>query len=164
MSTMVASFLVRIFIGGLICAVALILTGEGAQKEVMRLCCAAFMVIVIFTSFSKANLSLDFNFSQAREDTQAYVDDALEKAQDYQFSAVTGQLSNYIEDKGKELGIDCQATLEHGLDEQQTYQVTHVTVLYTGEVTQDRLDQLAQAIESDCGIAREKQTFERRES
>ena len=156
MKEVFTAYMIRIFGGGLICTVAMMLTGGGAKKEIVRLCCVCIMVIFILTPVKGADIDFESLFSIY--DTKDYVNDTVEKAADYQYSAIAGNICGYISENAEKLGIKCLALLDYEVDENNVFTINAITIRHH-PADEQALSSLREMIASDCGITYEQMTF-----
>ena len=153
MTEWINSMVLRIFAGGMLCTLILIIVGDGAQREIARIGCAALMIILILTpaqQFDWSGLSLTQN-KQALEST---VDDALSTAQQLQKNQADAQLQAQIETQAASLGAPCQAQVLSSLTD-GLYAVRQVTLRFEESADAAAKTQVIQSAASSCGIGAE---------
>jgi len=116
--------LLRVFAASVLCMVLLGLT-DGPLREVLRIGCAALMVLVTAKSASQLLPLLKIDLQQPL--VIQSVEHAEEQARIAHEELVSSALSNYIAQQGRAAGGDCTGTV-------------HYTVAETGEVTLRRIE------------------------
>lgn len=151
MSSVITSWLSRIFIGGILCSMALILAGDGPRREVVRFSCACLMIVLLLTPLKNCSFS---NISLPIQDNtvELAVEQALQQANNYQYSAVSGTICDYIRQQAEQLGMTCDVRLNYDVDDENVFHIRTVTVSYDPS-QQAILSQLQEKIIQDCGVA-----------
>ena len=101
----IREYLLRLCVGGICCAAALTLCGNGAKREITRFACTCVMLLLCFSAFGR----LDFSDLAITEgfDLQETVDDALKDQTAVQQTEVDLQLAQYIRDYANTLQCIC---------------------------------------------------------
>ena len=118
-------YLLRICVGGICCACAITLSGEGAKREITRFCCACIMLILCFSCIKQIDLGT-FDRSYGSQ-VQDQVDQALADSAEAQRLQVDASLEQQIENQARTLGVVCTAEVQSALDG-GVYTVTRVTL------------------------------------
>jgi len=151
MNSLITSWLLRILIGGILCSIALILAGDGPRREIVRLCCACLMIVLLLSPLKKG--SLPVISAPLQDDTvKLAVDQALQQTEQYQYNAISGTICEYIREEAQQMGINCDVRLDYGVDKENIFHIHTVTVLYDSSQEQI-LPQLQETITQDCGVA-----------
>lgn len=154
MSEWASAFLLRFFAGGVACSIIMTLTGEGTQREIARILCAALMIILILTPVKQISLS-DFDWLQTEETLESAVNEALESAQSAQKRQADEQLRQQIEGQAAALGVMCCAAIVSELSEEDVYSVQQVTLHFGDDVSTPDKDRVIRSAALLCGIGEE---------
>lgn len=154
MSEWASSVLLRFFAGGIVCSVIMTFAGEGAQREIARILCAALMIILILTPVKQIDLS-DISWLQAEESLELAVNDAVKSAQTAQKQQADEQLQQQIEEQAAALGFTCRAAVTSELSEDGVYSVQQITLYFAGDADAATKAQVIQSAALICGIEEE---------
>ena len=144
------SWLLRIFIGGILCSTALILAGDGPRREIVRLCCACLMIVLLLTPLKNSSLSA-ISLPLQDDTVKLAVDQALQQAETQRYNAVSGTICDYIRQQAQQLGMNCDVHLDYDVDEETIFHIRTVTVSYEPSQA-SMLSQLQEIITQDCGV------------
>ena len=151
MSEWIGGILLRFFAGGVLCALVMILTGEGAQREIARIGCAALMIILVFYPM-KGGEAPSLSFSEVEQDLQAQVGEAQEAALQAQKAEADARLRDYIAAQSQSLGAPCKASIVSELTQDGLYTVRQVSLTFLGDCTPGDKEKAAQMAAGACGI------------
>ncbi len=157
MSSFLSALMLRVFAGGLICTAAMLLAGDGAKKEVVRICCACLMIIFVLTPLTGAQFSLA-DFSVTQKEVERQIQNGLDEARQSEYNATAAAITDYIRSKSEKLDINCQPQVEYLVDENNVFHITSVTVTHTA-VGQSAIDALKKIITDECGVPLEQIYF-----
>ncbi len=161
MSTWISSLLTRFFAGGVLCCLIMTLAGEGAQREIARLCCAAVMIVITLSPYAGAGLP-DFSVLGNREALEDTVEQALEESKGEQQRKADENLAALIEAQSQALGAPCRAEVLSSLSDDGAYSVLSVRLAFGPETETHCRNQAAASCAALCGID-ESQVFEETE-
>ncbi len=151
MSEWIGSLLLRFFAGGVLCALVMILTGDGVQREIARIGCAALMIILVFYP-AQDGKTPSFSLSEVEQNLQIQVDEAQTAALRAQKAEADTRLQEYITAQSQGLGTPCQASIVSELSEEGVYSVRQISLSFDGEYTPGDKEKVAQMAASACGI------------
>lgn len=164
MSEWISSMVLRLFAGGVLCSLILIITGDGAQREIARIGCAALMIILILSPARPVNWS-EFSLTQTEQGLESTVDDALDSARLQQKAQADQQLKIQIEAQAAALGVSCQAQVTSDLTTGDgVYSVRQVALRFAAGTDASLKAQAIQAAALSCGIGVERVVEETEES
>lgn len=150
MTEFFGNLMVRVFAGGIICAIALILSGGGAKKEIVRLCCACLMVILILSPIKGAGISI-FDVPRQAEDIKAQINRAAELSHSEEIKQIRTELEAYIVRRGSALGTQCAAEVECRADAQSQLIIDKIIIRHHGQ-EESTLAKLAGLIADEYGV------------
>ena len=152
--------LLRTWLFGLTAVSALLALAESmvAQdsiRRVLRLAGGVLMIVVLLQPVARIDLS-DVNLSlDAYRQEVADLEQSYARQQETQLAAgIEEELASYIEDKARQLGLDCQVSVTTAVGEDGIPLPRSITV--TGAYS----EALCQIIETDLGIPQENQNWQ----
>lgn len=151
MSEWIASTVLRLFAGGLLCSLILIVTGDGAQREIARIGCAAMMIMLILVPGRPIDWA-EFSLTQAEQSLESTVGRALDSARLQQKQQADRQLQTQIETQAAALGAGCRAQVFSDLSAEGLYSVRRVTLRFDAECSPELRARIIQSAASSCGI------------
>ena len=154
MSEWASTVLLRFFAGGVVCSLIMTFAGEGAQREIARILCAALMIILILTPVKQINLS-GFDWLQTEETLDFAVSEALKSSQLAQKRQADEQLRQQIESQAAALGVTCTAAVVSELSEAEVYSVQQVILRFGDDVSAAEKPQVIRLAALLCGIEEE---------
>ncbi len=116
MTELLKDLVVRVLCGSMICFIALVIAGDGPNREPVRLCCAAIMIILILSNNYHINLNLDY-LSDIKSDLQEDISSELEKAKDSEIQQIVSTIEKNITDHMYKEGIYFEIELTYIYDE-----------------------------------------------
>ena len=143
MSEWISSMVLRLFAGGVLCSLILIITGDGAQREIARIGCAALMIILILSPARPVNWS-EFSLTQTEQGLESTVDEALDSARLQKKAQAAA------------LGVSCQAQVTSDLTGDGVYSVRQVALRFAAGTDASLKAQTIQAAALNCGIGVER--------
>lgn len=152
MKELITVMMTRLFAGGAICTVALILTGGGAKREIVRLCCACLMIILVLTPVKGASINLSDILEPAKQ-VEGEIDASLNEARQTQLAQIEAALADYIIRQAAVIEISCTAKVVCDTDSDGQAYIRQV-VVYTSLAEPD--DRLEAMISGDLGISRDR--------
>ena len=156
MSEWISSMVLRLFAGGVLCSLILIITGDGAQREIARIGCAALMIILILSPARPVNWS-EFSLTQTEQGLESTVDEALDSARLQQKAQADQQLqTQIIEAQAAALGVSCQAQVTSDLTGDGVYSVRQVALRFAAGTDASLKAQAIQTAALNCGIGVER--------
>lgn len=155
MSEWISSMVLRLFAGGVLCSLILIITGDGAQREIARIGCAALMIILILSPARPVNWS-EFSLTQTEQGLELTVDEALDSARLQQKAQADQQLQTQIEAQAAALGVSCQAQVTSDLTGDGVYSVRQVALRFAAGTDASLKAQAIQTAALNCGIGVER--------
>lgn len=148
-----SALLVRIFTGGIICTVAMMLAGDGPRREIVRLCCACLMIILILSPIRGAEWSLE-EVLQGGSRVEEEISLGMERVKGQEYGVIAGQLSRWVEEQAAALDIACKAQVEYTVDEESRFTITAIRI--SGSLDEAQRQAAAQMILRDLGVAEEQ--------
>lgn len=116
MTDFLREFVIRILCGSTICFVALVIVGNGPNREPTRLCCAAIMIILIFSNQDKISLNVDY-LSNIKSDLQNEVSSEMDRVRDFKVEQIISATEKHIIEEMLKEGISCDIELIYIYDE-----------------------------------------------
>ena len=116
MTDFLREFVIRILCGSTICFVALVIVGNGPNREPTRLCCAAIMIILIFSNQDKISLNVDY-LSNIKSDLQNEVSSEMDRVRDFKVEQIISATEKHIIEEMLKEGISCDIELIYNYDE-----------------------------------------------
>ncbi len=150
MNTFIAQYASSLLVASFICGVAISVSGK---KEIVRLCGACILVIIVLSPTQSISFSLKHSF-EAADDTENYVNEVLEQSQNQHYSGVATTLSDHIRQKALELDIYCMPSVQWHISPEGHF-ITDGVIISSISGAVDKMEQLFDFIESECAIARE---------
>lgn len=150
MSDFFRVLITRIFAGGIICTLAMMLTGEGAKKEIVRLGCACLMVILVFTPFRGVSLNTEW-LRKSGADISDYVKEGMEKAEQERFESAARNIEAHIVRRAAAEGVECRADVKYHITNEKRFVIDEIRISCGGK--SDKREALQKAIEEDCGVS-----------
>jgi len=153
MTGLIHTILLRVTIAGVASAVALKLAGEGALREAVRLSAGLLMLLALLQPLAGVG-RLDVGRLSGFSWTTT---DELE-AQNMRtvMSTVAASISESLETRAANEGIDCDVVVTMGSDAEGLLQISHVTVYYR-ERDAGRLGELRTLLREECGVDEDRQ-------
>jgi len=116
MTEFLREFVIRILCGSTICFVALVIVGNGPNREPTRLCCAAVMIILIFSNQNEISLNIDY-LSNIKNDLQNEVSTEIDRVRAFEVEKIISATENHIIEEMHKEGISCDIELIYKYDE-----------------------------------------------
>lgn len=116
MTDFLREFVIKILCGSTICFVALVIVGNGPNREPTRLCCAAVMIILIFSNQDKISLNVDY-LSNIKSDLQNEVSSEMDRVRDFKVEQIISATEKHIIEEMLKEGISCDIELIYNYDE-----------------------------------------------
>ena len=110
MTDFLREFVIKILCGSTICFVALVIVGNGPNREPTRLCCAAVMIILIFSNQDKISLNVDY-LSNIKSDLQNEVSSEMDRVRDFKVEQIISATEKHIIEEMLKEGISCDIEL-----------------------------------------------------
>ena len=152
MSEHLTGLMARIFIGGVICSLAMILAGDGAKKEIVRLCCTCLMVVFILSPVKGANFSVSELLGQ-RESVENEINRGLADAMQQEAAQIALAIEAHIAAKGQSLGLECEVQVVYAVGVENQFDIIKIVVKTSqGDVP----GEFIRVVADDCGISAEK--------
>jgi hypothetical protein len=149
-SEFLTGWMVKIFAGGVICAIAMRLSGDGARREIVRLCGACLMLLLIFAPLKGE--AVDFSgILDAKGDVGGQIDAALRENQSREAEAVAAALEQYITELAAARGVTATAAITYRVDADGAMTLTGATVNHA-PTDAGTLAALRADIARDCGV------------
>ena len=156
MNDILREIILRVFCSGLICTVALIVAGEGAGREPVRLCCAALVVVTLATPL-KGSLgeldNMDYYTDSLRTDIERELDDAASA----EYKLVCDKVGTNISNRLNNAGVECTIDIETGLIGNM-FEIKSVYI--KGRLTEVQKSRAVNILAAEYGVARDKIFFE----
>ena len=151
MSGWLGSILLRFFAGGVLCAIVMIITGDGVQREIARIGCAALMIILVFSPMKGGDGPL-LDFHEMEQGLESEVEKAQVTALQAQKQEADNRLKEYIASQAQSLGVPCDASILSELSEDGVYTVRQISLAFLGQSTPGDKEKVAQMAAGACGI------------
>ena len=116
MTDFLREFVIKILCGSTICFVALVIVGNGPNREPTRLCCAAVMIILIFSNQDKISFNVDY-LSNIKSDLQNEVSSEMDRVRDFKVEQIISATEKHIIEEMLKEGISCDIELIYNYDE-----------------------------------------------
>lgn len=152
MSEGLSQVLIRLFCCGLLCSIAMILSGSGPAREIVRICCAAVMMIALLLCFRMPLPQLLDTAEQYREEMQRSIDAALAAGEEERRALLQAEVAVRLRDECARLGADCEFSVLAATD--GTYTVKKVEIHPLAPCTADLENSVIAMTAQQCGIAR----------
>lgn len=112
MNEIIKQITLRMLFGSIICSVSLIITGDGAHKEPVRLCCAALLVILLFTPYRKSNFDIK-DLLTVKSDINNSIESEVINYRNYENNQIIEKIEESIENNAKQQNINCDIDLHY---------------------------------------------------
>lgn len=154
MSQVLISLVIRIFCGGLICMVAILLAGDGPGREPVRLCCACVMILLIFSSLKGTKIG-SIKLEEYRQSVQEYVDQATVSANASRQQAISETAAEHVKTRAREMGIsgEIRVSCQFSLDKMA---VEQITVALSESLDAQKKQLFCEQLAQDLGVKAEQ--------
>ena len=151
------TWLMRVIAAAILCTIAQDLSPKGSVKQVGRLVCAMVLLCVVLSPVKTLDMAAGSqwltNYRATLADSRAAL---AEQGEEIQMAVIGEKYRAYIEDKGAQLGLNCQAQVDCR-EEGEIYVPDRVQV--TGDLAQGDWDGLSRCLEEELGVPPERQDF-----
>ena len=151
------TWLMRVIAAAILCTIAQDLSPKGSVKQVGRLVCAMVLLCVVLSPVKTLDMAAGSqwltNYRATLADSRAAL---AEQGEEIQMAVIGEKYRAYIEDKGAQLGLNCQAQVDCR-EEGEIYVPDRVQV--TGDLSQGDWDGLRRGLEEERGVPPERQEF-----
>ncbi len=151
------TWLMRVIAAAILCTIAQDLSPKGSVKQVGRLVCAMVLLCVVLSPVKTLDMAAGSqwltNYRATLADSRAAL---AEQGEEIQMAVIGEKYRAYIEDKGAQLGLNCQAQVDCR-EEGEIYVPDRVQV--TGDLSQGDWDGLRRCREEELGVPPERQEF-----
>ena len=151
------TWLMRVIAAAILCTIAQDLSPKGSVKQVGRLVCAMVLLCVVLSPVKTLDMAAGSqwltNYRATLADSRAAL---AEQGEEIQMAVIGEKYRAYIEDKGAQLGLNCQAHVDCR-EEGEIYVPDRVQV--TGDLSQGDWDGLRRCLEEELGVPPERQEF-----
>ena len=151
------TWLMRVIAAAILCTIAQDLSPKGSVKQVGRLVCAMVLLCVVLSPVKTLDMAAGSqwltNYRATLADSRAAL---AEQGEEIQMAVIGEKYRAYIEDKGAQLGLNCQAQVDCR-EEGEIYVPDRVQV--TGDLAQGDWDGLSRCLEEELGVPPERQSF-----
>lgn len=151
------TWLMRVIAAAILCTIAQDLSPKGSVKQVGRLVCAMVLLCVVLSPVKTLDMAAGSqwltNYRATLADSRAAL---AEQGEEIQMAVIGEKYRAYIEDKGAQLGLNCQAQVDCR-EEGEIYVPDRVQV--TGDLSQGDWDGLCRCLEEELGVPPERQEF-----
>lgn len=155
MTELITTILIRVTITGIISSVAISVAKGSANSEIVNIGCGLLMIIAFMQPIIQIQLPSIGSFFEAPEIS---VDEIQETNMQTTMGSIGTALGQVMQEHAEEKGITCSFAVAMETDESGVLQVATVTVYYAAAQS-ERLAEIAEIIESDCGVTAERQVF-----
>lgn len=150
-------WLMGVIAAAILCTIAQDLSPRGSVKQVGRLVCAMVLLCAVLSPIKTLDVAAG---GQWLTDYRAALADSrvalAEQGEEIQMAVIAEKYRAYIESKGAQLGLDCQARVDCR-EEGEIYVPDRVEV--TGDLSQGDWDGLRRCLEEELGVPPERQDF-----
>ena len=155
MNEILREIIIRIFCTGIVCTVAVIVAGDGAAREPVRLACAALAVIMLATPLTNVirDIASSLDYS---DQLQQMVDEESQNARSAEIELTVDKLTESIENRLENADVLCSVQLHWGLDD-TVFVIESVTL--TGTFTKEQTQRAVNILVSEYGISKEGVVF-----
>jgi len=155
MNEILREIIIRIFCTGIVCTVAVIVAGDGAAREPVRLACAALAVIMLATPLTNGirDIASSLDYS---DQLQQMVDEESQNARSAEIELTVDKLTESIENRLENADVLCSVQLHWGLDD-TVFVIESVTL--TGTFTKEQTQRAVSILVSEYGISKEGVVF-----
>ena len=141
--------LLRIFAASLIC-VTLMSLMDGPMREVLRLGCAAFMILAFMLTFRDLMPVLE-DWTPEKIDLDLAIEEAQRGAEEVRKKNVSDRLSAYIAQQGRAAGGVCSGTVTYEVEPEGGFRLLRADILWqAGDETAKAI--LREALSHDFGL------------
>lgn len=150
-------WLMGVIAAAILCTIAQDLSPKGSVKQVGRLVCAMVLLCAVLSPIKTLDVAAGGQWLTDYRATLADSRVALaEQGEEIQMAVIAEKYRAYIESKGAQLGLDCQARVDCR-EEGEIYVPDRVEV--TGDLSQGDWDGLSRCLEEELGVPPERQSF-----
>ena len=150
-------WLMGVIAAAILCTIAQDLSPRGSVKQVGRLVCAMALLCAVLSPIKTLDVAAGgqwlTNYRAALADSRAAL---AEQGEEIQMAVIAEKYRAYIESKGAQLGLKCQARVDCR-EEGEIYVPDRVQV--TGDLAQGDWDGLSRGLEEELGVPPERQSF-----
>jgi len=155
MNALFKELLLRVFVSGVLCSLALILAGNGPHKEPVRLCCVALTLVVLIKPYSH-NVPDIAAVLRSGEVISEMIESNVENANAQTCDAAINNVEDYLNGLIETEGFAGVVKLEYKLEENILH-ITRATI-------EGRLDPTAKKyvislLKTQCGLGAESIFF-----
>lgn len=156
MSAALTQVMTRLFCCGILCGVAMILSGDGPAKEITRICSAALMIIALLSCLRVALPELDLAADTYRADIERQINAALAAGEEERRTLLQTEVGARLRANAARLGADCDFSVIAATDGSA---VKKVVITPRVPCTSDMKSAVITMAAEQCGIARAEITW-----
>lgn len=151
MSAALTQVMTRLFCCGILCGVAMILSGDSPAKEITRICSAALMIISLLSCLRVALPELNLAADTYRADIERQIDAALAAGEQERRTLLQTEIGARLRANATRLGADCEFSVIASADGSA---VKKVVITPRAPCTADVKSAVISMAAEQCGIAR----------
>lgn len=156
MSAALTQVMTRLFCCGILCGVAMILSGDSPAKEITRICSAALMIISLLSCLRVALPELDLVADTYRADIERQINATLAAGEEERRSLLQTEVGARLRANAARLGVDCDFSVIAATDGSS---VKKVVIAPRAPCTSDMKSAVITMAAEQCGIARAEITW-----
>lgn len=150
MKMIFTTYMARLLIGGIICGVAISLCADTGKKELVRICSACIMIILVLSPFKGESL-YKIEFGSSIEDTKEYIAQAVVRSEEEKYNSAAVQINDYIRQRAEDIGINCMPNISWYIGVDGEFTISGVRLKgVSGE--RSKLEELFLIISQECGV------------
>ena len=155
MNELLKEITLRVFCAGILCTAAMIIAGEGAAKEPVRICCAALVIIMLVTPLTGdiKNVLRQTDFSADIEDS---IDAEMENANNVQYQLVCDKLKSDLQNRLSNAGIDCIVRVDAEIADAE---FIINTVYLVGDISDEYAQRAIGILAAEYGVSGDRVIF-----
>ena len=163
MMGLVRQWLLGVTAAALVLALAEALAPEGGAKRVCRLAGGLALLLAAAGPVTGAlkGGALTGTLEGWRERTRAVERELEERNDRFYLAIIEEETAAYVMDKARELGIDCEAEVTYGYDEEGVPCPWEIAA--RGRWTQEQREELSRLLEEELGVPARRQYYEERQ-
>lgn len=151
MSAALTQVMTKLFCCGILCGVAMILSGDSPAKEITRICSAALMIISLLSCLRIALPELNLATDTYRADIERQIDAALAAGEQERRTLFQTEIGARLRANATRLGADCEFSVIASTDGSA---VKKVVITPRAPCTADVKSAVISMAAEQCGIAR----------
>ena len=155
MNDLLKEITLRVLISGILCTAALIIAGEGAPKEPVRICCAALIIITLVTPLT-GNIKTVLGQIDYSDDIQDSIAGEIENANNAEYRLACDNLRTSMQARLNNAGVECDIRIDArivGTD----FHITSVQVV--GELDGEQTERVINILGSEYGVSNDMVMF-----